>query len=326
MISAPPRPLNIIPRFLTEFQPKRLPRRKAVSIAIAAICKDGLVMCADTQVTHPNGDKSYECKISTIQLSENRGTLVLSYAGIPDDEKAVVERLRNKIAGQDKTFDDVRTDLQDALNKVLGRSRRNHQMLCGYCDSGNFRLLKTSDRVISPVDCWDCVGWGDSALTKYLGAIFLSGDILPLLRAVPICIYLIAQAKKYVGWCGGDTDIAVLNPNGEVTELPLGTKYDAACAMVERWLNGILTSATEPSVTAESINELIMALRNVMNQQIGDITAFLRTSDCVGCGKKSVSTEPAAKFCSICKRWVCSSCVIEHGKTHIADKATGSFQ
>jgi hypothetical protein len=142
---------------------RRLREPKALTIAIAAKCTDGLVMCSDTQVTHPGGYKSHECKISTIQLAENRGTLLLSYAGIPDDERAIVELISNNISGQDKTFEKVREALQDALNKVLGRSKRNHQMLCGFCDSGNFRLLKSSDRVISPVPIWDCVGYGDGA-------------------------------------------------------------------------------------------------------------------------------------------------------------------
>ena len=290
-----------------------------MTIAIASICTDGLVVCADTQVTHLSGYKSHEKKISVIELPAKRGNLVLAYAGVPQDMRTVVERLQDQIGQAGENFD-IRATLQLTLDETLKKSKA-HQMLCAFCDAGDLRLVRSDGTKISPVPVWDCVGYGDSALTKYLGGIFLSDDVLPLRRAVPICIYLIAQTKKYVDWCGGDTDIAVLNPDGTATELPLGTRYDAVCSMIEKWLNGILTSTTEPNVSGEKIQELIMALRNVMNEQIGAITAFLSTNDCVGCGKQNVSTEPKAKFCSACKRWVCASCVEAHFNIHVSEKA-----
>lgn len=151
----------------------------------------------------------------------------------------------------------------------------------------------------------------------------MTGGILPLYRSVPICIYLIAQAKRYLAqWCGGDTDIAVVTAERTIVH-HAGTKYDAACAMVELWLNGILTSATEPNVSAEKVQQLIESLQNVLNSQTGLITGFLVTSDYMECGIDYASSETGAKFCGTCKRWICAKCIQKHGQKHVANQAAG---
>jgi hypothetical protein len=134
---------------------------------------------------------------------------------------------------------------------------------------------------------------------------------------------VVAQSKKYVDWCGGETNLAVLTPQGGAIEHAAGTKYDAACNMVEVWLNGILTSATEPNVSAEKVQQLIESLRNVLNAQTGLITGFLATSDCMECGKENASSETGAKFCGSCKRWICAQCIEKHSQMHISNQAAG---
>jgi hypothetical protein len=134
---------------------------------------------------------------------------------------------------------------------------------------------------------------------------------------------VVAQAKKYVDWCGGDTNTVVLTPQGRAVEHAGGTKYDAACNMVEAWLNGILTSATERNVNPEKVQQLIEALRNVLDTQTGAMTAFLAPSDCVECGKEHASSETGTEFCAACKRWVCATCLGRHMQKHVSSQASG---
>jgi len=277
MISSRPRPLTTIPRLRPTFKPERLRRRKAVSIGIATICTDGLVIAADRQITNPAGFKFYECKLLKIPLSEERGTLVLGYAGSPDTMRVVLEALRKKFEHQDKGREQIWEDLQEVLNALLPkRSKDVIQTLCGFCETGTFHILKSFNKEISPVPVWDCVGCADSALIRYLGSIFLENRVhLPLFRAVPICIYLVAQAKKYIEGCGGSTDLIVLTAKGQAIEETGGTLFDTACDVVELYLNGVLTSATEPGVSVEYVQHLIEALRNVIESQTGILTAFL---------------------------------------------------
>lgn len=156
---------------------------KALSIGIAAICTDGLVMCADTQITHPGGYKSHESKLSTISLAPNRGKLILAYAGLPGTMKVILEGLQGKLEYQDKGSQEIRADIQQVLDKVLRKMKDDHQMLCGFCERGTFHLLRIHNKQISPVPVWDCIGFGDSALTRYLCSIFLANPTpnLPLI-------------------------------------------------------------------------------------------------------------------------------------------------
>jgi hypothetical protein len=233
-----------------------------MSIALATICQDGLVICADRQLSNPSGFKFYECKLSKIPLAPNSGTVVLGYAGSPDTMKIIVESLRAKFEQQNKSSDQIEAGLQETLNDVIPKNPKEHHLtLCGFGVNGTLRLLKTWDRTISPVTVWDCVGFGDSALTRYLGSIFLGTEIhLPIFRAVPICNYMVSQAKKYVDGCGGQTDLVVMAPNGEVSEQTDSKIIELMCEVVENMLNSLLTSATEPNATPEQIEHLIKQL------------------------------------------------------------------
>jgi NAD(P)-dependent dehydrogenase (short-subunit alcohol dehydrogenase family) len=62
MISTHPRPLLPSPK---PIRPQRLPRRKALSIAVGIKCQNGLVVCADREMA--NADyKCYEAKIKAM--------------------------------------------------------------------------------------------------------------------------------------------------------------------------------------------------------------------------------------------------------------------
>jgi hypothetical protein len=191
--------------------------------------------------------------------------------------KVVLQDLRSRLQNQDKGHEQIQKDLQESLDAALPKNPKNvHQLLFGFSEAGTFHLLKSYNRTISPVPVWDCIGFGDSALTRYLGAIFLGTGIhLPVFRAVPICNYMVAQAKKYIPWCGGLTDLMVATPEGGVLEQTATTAIDNACELVEVCLNLLLTAATEPGVSAEHCHRLIENLRNVVESQSKLFTAFL---------------------------------------------------
>ncbi|MGO9270796.1 MAG: hypothetical protein ACLQOO_11180 [Terriglobia bacterium] len=198
---------------------RRLREAKALSIAVSTICTDGLVICAERQI-EGSGFKFYESKLSQISLAPHKRKLVLGYAGSPDRNRVILERLRNKLENQDRDRQHIWNDLCEVLNETLPEQiEQNHQILCGFWDAGAFHLLKSFNRDVSPVPVWDCIGIADSALIRYLGGIFLEGRIhLPLYRAVPICVYLVSQAKKYIPGCGGPTDIVVVMRDGRTKE------------------------------------------------------------------------------------------------------------
>jgi hypothetical protein len=256
---------------------RRLKECQPLTIAIASLCVDGLVICSDQQASV--GDfKFYQRKSTCIPLAGAQDWVMLAYAGTSiDTMKTIYESLRSKLEFQHKEPGEIEDDLQSTLNRAIPRGlRESHQLLCGFREAGVLRLLKTLNKAIYPVKKWDCIGIGDSALTRYLGGIFLDGDFfMPAFRVVPICVYLVAQAKKYIQWCGGPTDLMVLFPDGKSIQYPSTTLLDSACERVEQHLNGVLTAATDPSTSPEEIQSLIDSLRAVIDSQMKMLTGFL---------------------------------------------------
>lgn len=266
MINPLPKPLprTIVP--CLQIKRHRERRQKALSTGLATICTDGLVLCAEQMISNQVFNY-YECKIKGIPLAAGRGTVAFGYAGQPSDTmKTLFENLEQRLHLQDKTAEQIRGELQATLNEVLKKDKGGHQLLCAFEDNDSFRILKTYNKDISPASPWDCIGFGDSALMRYLGAIFLGTRIhLPLRRAVPICVYMVAQAKKYVPSSGAPTDLIVLGADGRVVQMEFGTQFDTACDEVESALNGVLTWATEPGMRPEGIQRLIENMAHVLD-------------------------------------------------------------
>jgi len=262
------------------FQPKtkplRLPRSKAVTIAIGLICRDGLVLCADQAV----GNESYkfhECKLSSIRLAGNKGVVILAYAGVRDEMNLIYEKLRPSLEVQCTTCEQIQLHIQDVLNSALPKtSQYPHQMLCGVSDGVTLRLFKTIGRNIYPIPVWDCIGFGDTSVIRYLGALFLKyGEDLPFFRAIPICNYMIAQAKEHIQFCGGPTDLWALTRKGKLSKQSSLIPLDCANDLVEKSLIAILTAATEPTTTAESCERLLRNLRQVIDASTQTYQTFL---------------------------------------------------
>ena len=248
-----------------------------MTVVLGTICEDGLVIAADREVSGDGGVKFYEKKIFTFPTVN--ADIVLGYSGIPDVMRGLERDLRSRLEGQTKSSADIERDLRQALEKVIAKNDKSQfWTLCGFCEGGTYRLLKTYQRDVFPVPVWDCIGLADnSSLIRYLAAIFLEPSVhLPLFRAVPICNYMVAQAKKYVGGCGGLTDLSIVRPNGKAQEQFSSVFTDNVCDMVEITINAILTTTTEPDITPERLETLIQTLRDVLGNSLKAFPALLQ--------------------------------------------------
>lgn len=256
MIAAPK------PQPLIKPKPGRLPRAKAVTIGLATKCTDGLVMCADTQISTEEF-KFYGQKLARLPVPFwPHGEIITTYSGYPETMNTVSEEFRKLLLANTQPEHAFR----ETLNSIFtGQEEEDHQILCAFSDGGDIRLLKSSRNRVSPVPVWDCVGRGDSSLTRYLAAIFLGTfEHLPVALGVPVCDYIITQAKKYVRGCGGDTNLFVLTKKGKVHEQVLGSQIDATCEQIERRLNEMLTLTTMLNVDEDQCLELIRRLRELI--------------------------------------------------------------
>src|SRR4029077_16311116 len=68
-----------------------------MSIALGLPCRDGLLICADEEVQAPGGNKSYEERISCVDLYGS--VLVSSYAGAPELWKEATDKIAHQLIG-----------------------------------------------------------------------------------------------------------------------------------------------------------------------------------------------------------------------------------
>ena len=78
---------RVIPKSPPDFRsttPRRLPRAKAVTIGIGFRCVDGVVLCADNQITFPGSHKFYERKLYQASGKDNEWQAGFTFAGTLD--------------------------------------------------------------------------------------------------------------------------------------------------------------------------------------------------------------------------------------------------
>src|ERR1700691_6315771 len=71
-------------------------RRKAVTIGVGFLCEDGIVLCADNQITWPQSHKYYECKI--YEHRTNEWSMLNTFSGDPDLVKSFNGKFRDAMS------------------------------------------------------------------------------------------------------------------------------------------------------------------------------------------------------------------------------------
>jgi len=233
----------------------------AMTIAIGFRCVDGIVLCADTQITsRAVGMKYSEDKIHTIaNLGETNWIVGITYSGDVGILKSFHEKLSNTLLPKrnDIALQDVREAIQSALFEVHNNSADINteyiDVICGVSIGGKKpesamyvcrRTTVHEERDIA------FAGVGDSSLSKFLL------DVLPVRGrgietglALLLSTYIVGRAKEFVDGCGGNTQSLIIRDGGE-SNLLSG--------------DGPLFRSDKPELLAESINKCVRSLLEVL--------------------------------------------------------------
>jgi hypothetical protein len=210
MISTHLRPRTPSPR---PIRPQRSLKGKAVSMAIAFKCVDGMVLCSDCEMS-AGAYNYYEGKISLIGLTDSY-FLMAQAASDADDIPTIHQRILSKIRGSQRTLDEIKAAVQGVLDG-FGWSKENveHESLIAIMPDPNQCVLwKTRNSKISDVlQSHTVIGFRNSALTQYILAVF-SHQFSPITiqRAAIYGVHVMRQAKKFIPDCGGlgPTDVVM---------------------------------------------------------------------------------------------------------------------
>jgi hypothetical protein len=182
-----------------------------MTIAAGFRCQDGVILCADTQMTY-GISKFEQSKLRFYNTIPTRPAFV--FAGDRDFSSMAIRLIA-------KAISTAGTERVDPIEAMSNTARKIYEDYLPFNDPERFELnaLATlefnkkrtlwliSGPVVSPVNQAECIGMG-----SYLGYYVLD-SMLPrsvkLWDAVYIAVYLLALAKKYVAYCGNESQIVV---------------------------------------------------------------------------------------------------------------------
>lgn len=246
----------------------RLPKRAAVTIGIGFFCGDGIVLCADTQITFPQSHKYYEHKIYPRQTAN--WTTAFTFAGNPILMKQFDQRFDDAmrqigppftVAGISDVVEDVLAGMSALDNDPTGL----HMLGAISVPKVDIRLLKTEQKVVTKVDKHDYIGIGDSSILRYLIPLLTKTNGYTSKQAAFVGVYLTLQAKRYVEGCGGDTDVMTVNYNGNIS-LTEADRIEQQLLMLEFHLGKTASRFFDERVPddefGESCERLVRALKD----------------------------------------------------------------
>ncbi len=225
-----------VPTRPRKFYIRPKPRRgaqgaRAVTIALGFQCHDGIVLCADRQITVPGYYKYQEEKIRT--LGEGHGWVVASvYSGSPDLMNLLYDKVSRRLAhpdfvsapefqvGKKRTLEVafVRKVLEESLSEI-GRAYKKPvelETLCALSLLDELILLKTVGRLVVDANTAEYLGVGDSSLIRYLDSL-LNIDSMDATQALQVGVGMVEKANQHIDGCSGGPDSVLVRRWGHLT-------------------------------------------------------------------------------------------------------------
>jgi hypothetical protein len=251
---------------------------RAVTIGIGFECRDGIVLCADTQLTWPQYHKYYERKIYPHLSDSMDYTIAFTFAGNPDLMKSFNGKFADalKLLKAPFTADKIQALVETVLDlmDVVDGDESGLFMLCGIViPDKEMRLIKTSRKIVSRVDeyvGYDYVGAGDSSVLRFLGELLAHqpGDQFIERHATVLGSYLVSRAIAYVDGCGGDTDIFVLHSYGTLEDRgAMAYRYEQSMLRIEHFVKAAAMKFFDRRVQEIEFTESIERLNKSLQQE-----------------------------------------------------------
>lgn len=185
-----------------------------MTIAAGIRCSDGLVICADTEITEGNfkSDKPKIWNYGDCLIVTGSGTS--DYIKMAFDKLSAILKL-NLPDDPDSARDGVETLIYDIYQEhILPFSKAGHylamelslSLIVGIrCKNAKLALIKTTLTGAALVENFECTGSG-SDVFKYGAGYFLPAPMSMELAGY-FCLFMIREAKKVISGVGGKTHV-----------------------------------------------------------------------------------------------------------------------
>lgn len=197
-----------------------------MTIAAGVVCTDGVVVCADTEITEGNA------KYEQMKIWAQGDYLLLTGSGSSDYLKMAADKLAGRFIA---SRPDTPFSARDAVEKLV-RGIYNQQVLpfhhANYpyaqdlgiylivavrCANGDLALIKTSHMGAFLSSEYASTGAG-SEVFNYWAKHFLVSK-MPMDVASYFCLFMLREAKNSASGCGGSTHVLKMNTNPNATKV-----------------------------------------------------------------------------------------------------------
>jgi 20S proteasome alpha/beta subunit len=208
---------------------KPQPPRQRMTIAAGFRFHDGLLLCADTQITTPGYMKQAASKIVPISFVSNGGSKALfAITGSVPFAHMAIEHCRRSLANlppEQMTTADMMIALEDTIQGFCDDHLFRHphherglltvEMLVAIWShlDKNLTMLAARENAVNIVHDYECLGAGQF-LTNYLIPKIFRHSSMGLADTVHIALHVLRETKNYVDSCGGGSEIIVLRKDG----------------------------------------------------------------------------------------------------------------
>jgi len=192
-----------------------------MTIGIAFKCRDGAVLCADTQLTIPYPYSLKYSKTKIFGFTELTSRPFFTYAGDVDFSLMCIHRIVGVLASAKKRADVESTLSREAIKihaeyfPLYPDERLTLQLLAVFrVPDGTWRVAKVTGPRVTPVmGTVECIGVG-TPVAQCIIVPLLASLNLDTREAARIGFYVLSQVKQFVEGCGGDTEMVTFRDRG----------------------------------------------------------------------------------------------------------------
>jgi len=183
-----------------------------VTVAAGIVCSDGLLICADSEVTAEPSKRQRE-KVHCFQ-----NYLVVTGAGSGDFIKMAFDKLCDKYkSSRPVNVSDARQIAEDLVLKIHEQhifafyepndaERPGFDLVIGSrCRNGKLALVMTSDTTALLCDEYEAIGTGQD-IFEYWAKLLYDADVSMDLMSY-LTLFILREVKRNVTGCGGDSHV-----------------------------------------------------------------------------------------------------------------------
>jgi 20S proteasome alpha/beta subunit len=188
-----------------------------MTIAAAFRCSDGVVLCADSQMTAVNDGMKYNAQKLFSYSTENVDS-VFAFAGAETFSKMCIERLSKVVEVSNPSTIEVnlRNEAlaihQEYAPQALATNPAEYDLnvfLAVRFYQNRASLFHIEGPAVSPpISTYDCIGIGRTVARQSINLFHKNG--LSLWEAVRVAVYCLKQTKEHIEACGGPSQVIAL--------------------------------------------------------------------------------------------------------------------